>query len=134
VKSAERQNGPAEGDRRAIRSLSERAGVPEANVRSLFERELARLELGATVRSYLSPLAAANVRRMFGCMRESLRTAAKRIHLSSRPSPRSPQLADWENEGGALVRTADGEPVSPAVGADRSTDDAPAPLRERDIV
>jgi hypothetical protein len=49
---------------RAMSSLRDRTGVPLAEVRSLFEREFARLELGAKVRSYLAVLTASNVRGM----------------------------------------------------------------------
>jgi hypothetical protein len=47
---------------RAISSLSDRTGASLAEVRVLFARELARLELGAKVRSYLAVLTASNVR------------------------------------------------------------------------
>jgi hypothetical protein len=49
---------------RAMSSLHDRTGVPLAKVRSLFEQEFARLELGAKVRSYLAVLTASNVRGM----------------------------------------------------------------------
>ncbi len=49
---------------RAISSLRNRTGAPLAVIRSLFAQEFSRLELGATVRSYLSALTASNVRKM----------------------------------------------------------------------
>ena len=52
------------GDERVIRSLSGRTGLPPAEIRTLFSQELARLELGAKVRSYLPALTAANVRAL----------------------------------------------------------------------
>lgn len=95
---------PADGDQRAISSLSERSGVPAAKVRALFARELARLELGATVRSYLSVLATASVRRMLSRAKESLSTPSRRIRLLPPTSPQARESADWENEGGATAR------------------------------
>jgi hypothetical protein len=50
------------GDEQAIHSLSGRTGVAPGTIRMLFSQELARLELGAKVRSFLPALAAANVR------------------------------------------------------------------------
>jgi hypothetical protein len=49
---------------RAITSLSVRTGTSPAKVRALFARELARLELRAKVRTYLSVLTTSNVRAM----------------------------------------------------------------------
>ena len=48
----------------AITSLSVRTGTSPAEVRALFARELARLELRAKVRTYLSVLTTSNVRAM----------------------------------------------------------------------
>ena len=48
-------------DERVIRSLCDRTGASRADVGALFSHELARLALGARVRSYLRLLAAANV-------------------------------------------------------------------------
>lgn len=55
---------------RAISSLSDRAGVPPGNVRVLLAQELARLEPGARVHSYLQVLAASNVRKILGRRRK----------------------------------------------------------------
>ena len=52
------------GDERVIRSLSGRTGVSPAEVRTLFSQELARLQLGAKVRSYLPALTASSVRAL----------------------------------------------------------------------
>jgi hypothetical protein len=49
---------------RAMSSLCDCTGAPLAEVRSLFAQEFSRLELGAKVRSYLTVLAASNVRAM----------------------------------------------------------------------
>ncbi len=49
---------------RAIRSLSGSTGASLAEVRTLFSQELARLQLGAKVRSYLPALTTANVRAL----------------------------------------------------------------------
>lgn len=51
---------------RAIRSLSARSGAAPADVRVLFVREFARLEMGARVGSYLTVLAESSVRGMLG--------------------------------------------------------------------
>jgi hypothetical protein len=101
---------PVDGDQRAITSLSERSGVPSAEVRILFVREFARLALGATVKSYLSVLTAANVRGMLHRARDSVRTAAARLHLSHSTSPAAAELANWEDEGGATARPSEGAP------------------------
>lgn len=49
---------------RAIRSLSERAGVSRDRVRGLFTDEFARLHRDAKVRKYLHVLTASNVQAM----------------------------------------------------------------------
>jgi hypothetical protein len=49
---------------RAITSLSARTGISPAEVRALFVHELARLELRAKVRTYLSVLTTSKVRAM----------------------------------------------------------------------
>ena len=54
----------AVGHERAVTSLCDRTGAPLAEVRSLFTQEFSRLELGATVCSYLRVLTASNVRAM----------------------------------------------------------------------
>ena len=46
---------------RAMNSLCHCTGAPLAEVRSLFAHEFSRLELGASVRSYLTVLTASNV-------------------------------------------------------------------------
>ncbi|MFZ0500677.1 MAG: DUF3562 domain-containing protein [Steroidobacteraceae bacterium] len=46
---------------RAISALTQRTGVPLAEVRALFTEEFARLARGATVRSYLVTRTASNV-------------------------------------------------------------------------
>lgn len=46
---------------RTISALSERTGVPRAEVGALFAEEFARLALGAKVRSYLVTRTASNV-------------------------------------------------------------------------
>ena len=47
---------------RAMSSLCRRTGAPLAEVQRLFAQEFSRLELGATIRSYLAVRAASNVR------------------------------------------------------------------------
>jgi hypothetical protein len=96
--------GRHDGEQRAIDSLSQRSGVSTARIRALVAREIARLELGATVRSYLSVLAVASVRGMLGRAGASLRTVAERIRLSPFVEPLARELADWENEGGRTAR------------------------------
>jgi hypothetical protein len=77
---------------RAVRSLCDRTGAPVAHVRELFVRELARLELHATVRSYLPVLTAANVRAML--------PRATGFPAQQRPLARQVALAVWEDTGG----------------------------------
>lgn len=59
-----------DGDERAISSLCDRTGASRTDVSVLFAQEFARLALGATVRSYLRLLAAANVHAMLRRRRE----------------------------------------------------------------
>jgi len=49
---------------RAMSSLCKRSGAPLAEVQRLFAQEFSRLELGATVRSFLAVRTASNVRAM----------------------------------------------------------------------
>jgi len=49
---------------RQIRSLSESSDTPAWKVRALFNAELARLQMGASVGSYLAVLTESNVRGM----------------------------------------------------------------------
>ena len=64
---------------RAITSLSARTGTSPAEVRTLFTRELARLELRARVRTYLSVLTTSKVRAMLSAKREApVRKASSR--------------------------------------------------------
>jgi hypothetical protein len=59
---------------REIRSLSDRAGAAETEVRTLFVSEFARLKMGATVGAYLTVLTTSNVRGML--RRKAARLAA----------------------------------------------------------
>ena len=61
-------------DERTIRSLCDRTGAPHADVQALFAREFTRLGLGATVRSYVRLLAAANV---YTVLRRRARVSAR---------------------------------------------------------
>jgi Protein of unknown function (DUF3562) len=54
----------AAGHERTMSSLCDRTGAPLAEVQRLFAQEFSRLELGASVRSYLAVLTASNVRAM----------------------------------------------------------------------
>jgi hypothetical protein len=59
---------------RAIDSLTRRCSAPSSDIRALFAQERARLEAGATVRTYLPVLTAASVRailRRAGLIRAS---------------------------------------------------------------
>ena len=49
---------------RQIRALSDSSDAPPSQVRALFDAELARLQMGAKVGSYLSVLTESNVRGM----------------------------------------------------------------------
>ena len=57
----ERKESQERRNERAIRSLADCSGVSLLEVRARFGREFARLELGASVRSYLTLVAASNV-------------------------------------------------------------------------
>ena len=57
-----------------IRSLSDRAGATEIEVRTLFVSEFARLKMGAKVSSYLTVLTTSSVRGML--RRKAARLAA----------------------------------------------------------
>ena len=56
----------------SIASLADRTDVSEEEIRGLFIREYARLELNATVRTYLQVLTTSNVRSMLRATRERL--------------------------------------------------------------
>lgn len=58
---------------RMIGSLCARTGASDAEVRALFSSEFARLALGATIRSYLTLLAGANVLAALHRARRSFR-------------------------------------------------------------
>lgn len=83
---------------RVIRSLIERTGAPADEVRVLFAREFARLELGAVVRGYLSVLTAANVRAML--RGSALWACESSMQDGSAITLQFAQLAAWEGEGG----------------------------------
>jgi hypothetical protein len=57
---------------RSIASLANRTEVSEGKIRGLFIREYARLELNATVRTYLQVLTTSNVRSMLRVTRDSI--------------------------------------------------------------
>jgi hypothetical protein len=63
---------------RTIGSLCERSGASIADVRALFAQEFARLALGATVRSYLAVLTAANVYARLRLAKKRVATEAPR--------------------------------------------------------
>jgi len=81
-----------EPDEREIRVLSDRSGVPLAQVRRLFCDELRRLGKGAKVGSYLALLTSSSVR---GMLRRKTRPAE--------PAPLE-HLQRWEDEGGRTGR------------------------------
>ena len=58
---------------RQIRSLSDSSNTPPAKVRALFNAELARLQMGAKVGSYLAVLTESSVR---GMLRRKTKLAA----------------------------------------------------------
>ena len=58
---------------RQIRSLSDSSNTPPSKVRALFNEELARLQMGAKVGSYLAVLTESNVR---GMLRRKTKRAA----------------------------------------------------------
>lgn len=61
--NAGERDGPAsEQDTSIVETLARKTGREAAHVKELYEREFARLEATAKVRSFLSPLAYRNVR------------------------------------------------------------------------
>ena len=71
--STEQRSREAAMQEREVGFLSARSGVPLVDVRALFIPELKRLAMGAKVGSYLTVLAASNVR---GMLRRKARLAA----------------------------------------------------------
>jgi hypothetical protein len=84
---------------REIRSLSDQSGAPLAEVRDLFSHELARLEMGAKVGTYLGVLTVSNVR---GMLRRKARIAAEA----------EAEAADKAAPGGRVdaMRRSEGDP------------------------
>jgi len=83
VARAKAEGNETEEDRheRAIRSLADRCGVGVAEVRTRFRREFARLAPGASVRSFLTVLTAANV--LSGLRRERGRERSGHVRRSA---------------------------------------------------
>jgi hypothetical protein len=80
------------GDERVIRLLSGRSGISPTEIRTLFSQELARLQLGAKVRSYLPALTAANVRAL---LRSRARLPRERVtEPSEQSATRAPGRCD----------------------------------------
>jgi hypothetical protein len=75
-------------DEREIRTLSEQSGIAQAQVRSLFRHEHARLGMGAKVHSYLAVLTASNVRGML--RRVTQRREARQEACNDAQAPREP--------------------------------------------
>jgi hypothetical protein len=61
---------------RAAKAVSAGTGAPLDDVRSLFAREFARLEIGATVRAYLLALTVSSVRTILSKRRKSMAAQA----------------------------------------------------------
>jgi hypothetical protein len=89
------RGGPAARHERAISSLSDNTGVSLARVRVLFTQELARLELSAKVRTYLSVLATSNVRAR---LRRNVEPPG-----AVETSQLAAQVNAWEDEGGTAA-------------------------------
>lgn len=89
------RGGEADRHERAIGSLSDGTGASLARVRHLFAQELARLALGAKVRSYLSVLATSKVRAQLRRTDEPPR-AVEKNQLAA-------QVNAWEDEGGTTA-------------------------------
>jgi hypothetical protein len=89
------RGGEAVRHERAISSLSDDTGASLARVRRLFALELARLELSAKVRTYLSVLTTSNVRALLRRKVEPPR-AAETSQLAA-------QVNAWEDEGGTTA-------------------------------
>jgi hypothetical protein len=86
---------------RAVRALSDATGLSRERIGVLLEHELARLEPGAKVRSYLLVLAAANVR---SALSRGLwqRPRGNGADMSEdQASIDVAQIERWETEGGS---------------------------------
>jgi len=81
----------------AIRSLADRAGVALAEVRTRFGREFARLETGASIRSYLTLLTASNVLAALRREREPSSCAAGGAHAEMVGARRPTQMRNGSN-------------------------------------
>ena len=68
-------------------SLSDGTGTPLAEVRSLFAQELAELELGAKVRSYLTVLTTSKVRATLRRNNSMVPKARRVAERPQRPDP-----------------------------------------------
>jgi hypothetical protein len=71
------ENRHSQANEREIAALSDRLGASHSHVRTLFSQELARLQMGAKVGSYVDVLTAANVR---GMLQRKARLAAEHAH------------------------------------------------------
>jgi hypothetical protein len=93
-----------EPNEREIRFLSDKSGIPLAEVRTLFRHEARRLGMGAKVGSYLAVLTASNVR---GMLRRRARLAAGRSVQepnAARAWREQRYLQRWEDDGGKVRR------------------------------
>ncbi len=80
-----------QSDEREIRALSDQSGAPLAHVRDLFGRELARLQMGAKVGSYLGVLTASSVRGMLRRKARLAEDVAQLLATDERIASRMPQ-------------------------------------------
>lgn len=90
----------ARAKHRAVRALSDATGLPRERIRDLLERELARLELGAKVRTYLPVLAVANVRTAL-LRRLWQRRGSIESDMLDGTKIEAEQIERWETEGGS---------------------------------
>lgn len=86
---------------RMIGSLCARTGASDAEVRALFSSELARLTLGATIRSYLTLLAGANVLALLSRARRSFRADMERRRVDSTVERQLPERGQTVQAVGA---------------------------------
>jgi len=86
---------------RMIGSLCARTGAPEAEVRALFSSEFARLALGATIRSYLTLLAGANVLGLLSRARRSFRADMGRRRVDTAVERQLPESGQTVQAVGA---------------------------------
>jgi hypothetical protein len=92
---------------RQIRSLSDSSDTPRWRVRALFDTELARLQMGAKIGSYLAVLTESNVRGMLRRKAKLAEIAANDKDCKSSAATAATPLRDTSPETDALRNRRD---------------------------